>query len=259
VIPQPLAADEDAREAVRAMKVAEQMEIERARREARRRLDAEERGAVVTPELLTLSAFLAEPDPPVRWRIEGLQPSDSRLMVAAQFKAGKTTLRDNLLRSLADGDRFLGSFEVRPVVGTVAVVDTEMARTQARRWMRDQRIRNTDRVVLTLLRGQAAAFDLLNPEIRAQWAEWFRQRNARYLVLDCLRPVLDALGLDEHKDAGRFLVAFDALLRDAEIEEAAIVHHMGHVGERTGHVDPGSTRIGRGGDGCGSCGGHALR
>ena len=55
--------DEDAREAVRAMKVAEQMELERAKREAKRRLDAEERGPMPAPEILTLHDFLAQPDP----------------------------------------------------------------------------------------------------------------------------------------------------------------------------------------------------
>jgi hypothetical protein len=139
----PLTADEEAREAVRALKVSEQMELERARREAKRRLDAEERGPVQPPVLVTLHDFLAQPDPLLR--IEGWQPGDSRLMVTAQFKSGKTTLRDNLLRSLADGDLFLGSFAVRPVLGRIAVIDTEMAPTQARRWLRDQQIRHTDR------------------------------------------------------------------------------------------------------------------
>ena len=53
-----------------------------------------------------------------------------------------------------------------------------------------------------------------------------------YLIIDCLRPVLDALGLDESHDAGRFLVALDALLKDAHIADAALVHHMGHTSER---------------------------
>jgi hypothetical protein len=53
------------------------------------------------------------------------------------------------------------------------------------------------------------------------------------LLFDCLRPVLDALGLDESHDAGRFLVAFDALLLEAGIGEGGIAHHMGHVGERS--------------------------
>ncbi len=53
-----------------------------------------------------------------------------------------------------------------------------------------------------------------------------------YLILDCLRPVLDALGLDESHDAGRFLVAFDALLTGAGIADACVLQHMGHGGER---------------------------
>src|SRR6185295_16578040 len=54
-----------------------------------------------------------------------------------------------------------------------------------------------------------------------------------YIVVDCLRPILDALGLDEHSDSGRFLVALDALLFEANISECLLVHHMGHVGERS--------------------------
>jgi hypothetical protein len=52
------------------------------------------------------------------------------------------------------------------------------------------------------------------------------------LILDCLRPILDATGLKEGNEAGVFLVAFDALLKQAGIAEAGIAHHMGHVGER---------------------------
>jgi hypothetical protein len=42
-----------------------------------------------------------------------------------------------------------------------------------------------------------------------------------------------ALGLDEHREAGRFLVALDTLLADAGIPDAAVIHHMGHVTERS--------------------------
>ena len=55
------------------------------------------------------------------------------------------------------------------------------------------------------------------------------------VVLDCLGPVLGALGLDENSntDVGRFLGAFAELLDEAGAPEAAVVHHMGHSGERT--------------------------
>src|SRR6185503_6838808 len=48
----------------------------------------------------------------------------------------------------------------------------------------------------------------------------------------CLRPVLDALGLNEHTEVGLFLTALDALLREANIPEALVIQHMGHKGER---------------------------
>ena len=41
------------------------------------------------------------------------------------------------------------------------------------------------------------------------------------------------VGLDENHDAGQFLVAFDALLYEAGILDACLVHHMGHANERS--------------------------
>ena len=68
--------------------------------------------------------------------------------------------------------------------------------------------------------------------MRGQWARRLRDLGCDYLIFDCLRPVLDALGLDESHDAGRFLEPFDALMAEAGINDAAIAHHMGHAGER---------------------------
>lgn len=57
-------------------------------------------------------------------------------------------------------------------------------------------------------------------------------KGADYIILDCARPVLDALGLDENHDAGKFVTAFDALLNEAGIRDALVVQHMGHANER---------------------------
>jgi hypothetical protein len=89
------------------------------------------------------------------------------------------------------------------------------------------------RVIVDSLRGAVGSLDLLDPDVRAAWADRFRARGVSYLILDCFRPVLDALGLDEHHDAGRLLVAIDTLMTEAGISEACIVHHMGHLNERS--------------------------
>jgi hypothetical protein len=52
------------------------------------------------------------------------------------------------------------------------------------------------------------------------------------VILDCLRPVLDALRLSEDKDASKFLGDFDAMLVEADVPDAMVIHHMGHGQER---------------------------
>jgi hypothetical protein len=210
-----------------------ELATQRMRREARRILDAEERPPAELPEILTLRERLARPRQPVTYRIEGWQPAGSRVVLVAQFKAGKTTLVGNLARVLVDGGLFLGRDPTHPIPGTVALLDFEMSAAQFDTWLAEQKIINDDRVVVLPLRGAAGAFDILDPDRRAEWAKLLADQDVSYLVLDCLRPVLDALGLDEHHDAGRFLTAFDALMADASIAEACIVHHMGHYAERS--------------------------
>jgi hypothetical protein len=216
-----------------AERLAEELALLRARREARRLLDAEERPPASLPEILTLRERLQRPREPVTYRIEGWQPAGSRLVLVAQFKAGKTTLVGNLARVLVDGGLFLGRDQAHPVGGTVALVDVEMSAAQFDTWLASQKIVHDDRVVVVPLRGAAGAFDILTPDRRTEWAALLRERQVSYLVLDCLRPVLDALGLDEHHDAGQFLTAFDTLMAEASIAEACIVHHMGHYAERS--------------------------
>jgi len=220
-------------DAAHARRVEEEVERQRVQRDARRTLDAEERRRVDPPDILTLRELIARPDPVVEWRIEGWQPAGGRVLLAAMAKTGKTTLMNALVRSLVDGQPFLGRHRVEPVAGTVAILDTEMSSMQIRRWLQEVRISSDDRMIVAPLRGHVDALNLLDRDIFAKWVSWLRSGSVTYLILDCLRPVLDALGLDEHRDAGRFLVAFDALLREASIAEGVVVHHMGHSGERS--------------------------
>jgi AAA domain len=216
----------------RLIAIADYKEKLRVQRDAQIQLDAEDNppGTITLP---TLRDRLATPPPAIRWRIDGWQPRNSRVMVAAAFKAGKTTLRTNLVRSLVDGDPFLGVAAVTPVTGVVIDLDFEMSAWQLDDWYRTLGIVHDDRVHVVSLRGQARAFNLLNPTVRAEWVHRLRGLGAEYLTLDCLRPILDALGLDENRDAGRFLVALDALLTEAGIAEACVLHHMGHTSERS--------------------------
>lgn len=226
-------ADEVRRLAYERLVAEETTKLE-VREEAQRRLRARQRPAK-TPTITALDEFLAIEDPPQRYRLEGLWPSGGRAMLAAQFKAGKTTMVGNLVRALVDGEAFLDAFAVEPLVEgrRVVVIDDELDERMIRAWLRDQNIVHTEAAAVLPLRGNLASFDILDPAIRTQWANALRQARAEIVILDCLAPLLDALGLSEDKEAGKLLVAFDELLGEADVAEAVVVHHMGHSGERT--------------------------
>jgi hypothetical protein len=212
--------------------IRHRMTVLRVNREANRRLDDEERPEVILPPIKSLPALLAEPDTVTRYLLADVAPVDSRIILSAQYKAGKTTVVGNLIRSLVDGDPFLGRFPVN-TTARVVLVDDELSENMLRRWLREQGIAATTGVAdVVSLRGRVSTFDLLDDRCRQLWATRLADVGCEYLVLDCLRAVLDALGLDENRDAGRFLSAFDALLADAGITDTLLVHHMGHGNER---------------------------
>jgi AAA domain/Bifunctional DNA primase/polymerase, N-terminal len=215
-------------------KLREALERARRARKVQRIIQREESGATfVPPALRELGAFLREPDEEVRYRVEEVWPAGGRVLLAAQYKAGKTTLRDNLVRSLVDGEPLLGEFAVQPVAGRVVVLDLELSEGMLRRWLRDQRIQREDGVVAGPLRGNARALDLLDDSVMDWWVRHLQGVGCEVLMLDCLRPALDALGLSEDKDAGRYLVKFDELLERCGAREGVIIHHMGHAAERS--------------------------
>lgn len=195
-----------------------------------RQIAAERDGVAVTaPGPMTLTALLNEPDEGPTYRVGELWPTAGRVLLAAQFKSGKSTLVGNVIRALVDGNQFLGRFDVTPV-GKVALIDTELDKRTLRRWLRAQGIVNTEAVSVLSLRGAVSAFDILDPATRSGWVR--QLAGADVVILDCLRPVIDALGLSEDKDAGRLLVAFDALLAELSANEGMVVTHMGHQNER---------------------------
>ncbi len=83
------------------------------------------------------------------------------------------------------------------------------------------------------MRDGVASFDLAAPDVFAEWVGVLTELDAGFVVLDCLRPILDAMGLDEDREASRFLTPFGELLaRSTATGEGAVVQHMGHNEER---------------------------
>lgn len=184
----------------------------------------------MTIDPIRLDQFVAEEDSSPQWRVDELWPTGGRVLLAAQYKAGKTTLMGNLMRSLVDAQSFLDRFRVTPAERIVLIDDELDART-LRRWLNDQGIENTPAIEVISLRGRLTEFDVMTQAARKPWADVIA--GADILILDCLRPMLDALGLSEAVGAGKFVLAFDALLKESGVSEGVLVHHMGHDAQRS--------------------------
>lgn len=209
---------------------ADKIRVNRAAKDVVR---AEEVGEVVIPDLIRLDDFLAEPIDPITHRIDGLWPIGGRVVLAAQWKAGKTTLRDNVLRSLVDGHTFLGVHHTAPLPGPVILLDFELDRKTLQRWLNDQGYEHQERIFVISMKGRVSAFNILDEKLRARWAELFSVVQPATIMVDCLRPILDALGLDENHEVGQFLGPLDELAGACGASEIFLVHHMGHGAERS--------------------------
>jgi hypothetical protein len=225
-------AEESTPEEARAVRVAERLESLEVAAEAQRLFNAKHQPRADAPEPMLLPDLLELPIDPVQYRIDGLLGAGGRVLLAAAHKAGKTTLVGNLLKCLVDGGDFLGRHAVTPVEGRVVLLDTELPPRLLQDWLGRQHVENADRIAVLSLRDRVTSFDLTDPAALNRWVKLLQPLEPGFVILDCLRPVLDAAGLDERGEVGRFLVPFGELLGRLNVPEAVLVQHMGHSGER---------------------------
>lgn len=199
--------------------------------DARNRLRAERAAELgqERPPLVRLDEFLAVPDEPAIYRINDNLPIGGNVLLAAQHKAGKSSLIANVIRALVDDEQYLDKWACKPL-DELVLIDNELDERMLRRWLREQDIEHTEKVRVICMKGRLTTFNLLDDHTRAEWAK--ELSGADLIVLDPLRPVLDSLGLSEDKEAGIFLQAWDALKKEAGVDESIVVHHMGHSADR---------------------------
>lgn len=215
---------------------------ERARRDARARVEGEDIAAAWSPPLgaASLTEELEIPDEPVTYRVDRLLPSGGNAILTAQFKAGKTSTVNHLVKCLADGHRFLGEFSTVIPERRIAVWNYEVGRDQYRRWLRDVDVADTARVVPLTLRGKRVPLRTKHVE---DWAvRWLVEHDVEVWVIDPLaRAIIGSA--DSENDAvqlGAFFDTIDVIKERAGVAECIIPVHTGRgEGERA----RGSTRI----------------
>ncbi len=169
------------------------------------------------------------------WRIRGLWLQKQIVMLTARWKAGKTTMVTNVVRSLVDGAPFLGQFETTPVDGAVVIVNAEMTRRQFNRWMFESNIQNRDKVLAFHVREAGpSSGDILDPTRRDELVALLNEVGAKVLILDPLNPLLSSAGVEENSstDVAKWFTALGDVIERTQVEDVMLVHHFGHAGQR---------------------------
>lgn len=193
-----------------------------------KRLVANERAATEfrdPPSWASLTEALAEPDEPVRYLVDKLLPAGGNAVLTAPFKAGKTTLVNNLARALADGTPFLGRFDVEKPAGRIALWNYEVSAGQYRRWLRDAGIENTDAVAAVNLRGHRLDLTTTHGE---EWAvRWLGENGVSVWIVDPYGRALAGADENSNSEVGRFLEAIDVIKDRAGVGELVMPAHTG--------------------------------
>lgn len=194
----------------------------RAGKEARRRFHTEAFVPFTFHD--DLEEELQTPDPDVQWTIEGLHTVGGNTTITAGFKVGKSTLMVNLIRSLVDGEPFLGTHGVRKLDGRVLYLNYEVVETQMRQAFREVALLNPKRLTHWPLRGRRLDF---NDEAAREWfVSELKRLEIEVLILD---PFSGAYHGEENSNSevGGFTKLLDQIKELAGVLDLFMPAHTG--------------------------------
>jgi hypothetical protein len=174
----------------------------------------------------------AMPRPPVQFAVDGICAIGQNVTITGQYKAGKTLLALNLVRSLVDGVPFLGEFKVGVGGGGSARVglwSMEMSQTDLDTYIDPLAIGDDGAGRLAVLNGRGFGVNILT-DVGKQWAvNWLKQWGCSVWVIDSHARMCRMAGVDENENGP----VLGLLHRLDEIKEAAGIgelYYLVHTG-----------------------------
>jgi hypothetical protein len=226
----PLSNPDQSAVALEDRLLVHELAVQRARKKARKIIDAEERSELPPFDAGTLGEILARPAPPIS-RVEDLVPWQASCLISAQRKTGKTTLVLNLAWSLLTGADFLGRFGVRPLDGNLAILNYEVSAAQLARWADKIGIPH-DRLLLVNLRGRSNP--LRDDEGRARLAAVLRSCDVEALLGDPFGRAYTGVSQNDPGEVGAWLADLERFARsEVGANDLMLTAHAGWEGERT--------------------------
>lgn len=211
--------------------IAEGVEKELLRRAIRRAADMAEATAGHTAPpadaTTTLSDALSVPAAPVQWLIEGMCSADATVVIAGQYKTGKTKIMvASLISALVDGEPFLGSKPVHVPEGGAKVGhwNLEMSGLDLiDKYMRPVGYKNPQNIKIANWRGYAV--NILTEPGKADAVAWLK--GCDVWTIDSWTALCRMCGVDPNsgKEVGALLGRIEEIKVEANVRVCFFLAH----------------------------------
>lgn len=221
-----------------------ELERQRIRKEAAKILKEEEASATYKEPIFvrSLDEELKLPEIEAQWVIRDIFPQGANISITAQYKAGKTTLINDLARSLADGIKFLDYFQEPIHPRRIVVFNYEVSENQYRRWMKDVDIKHADHVTLVHLRGER--LPMISERVQRLVIDILKDLDCQTWILDPFaRAFVGSGDENSNSDVGVFLDTLDYIKKQANVDNLVIPMHTGRAQEHGVDRARGATRL----------------
>lgn len=172
--------------------------------------------------------------PPVQFAVDGIAAVGQNVTITGQYKAGKTLLALNLVRSLVDGEPFLGEFKIDGGGGGVGsgrlgLWSLEMSMTDLDAYIDPLGIGDDGAGRLAVLNGRGYGINVMT-DVGKQWAiNWLKSRGCVRWVIDSHARMCRMAGVDEN-DNGQVLGLLHRLDEIKELAGVGELFYLVHTG-----------------------------
>ena len=221
-----------------------ELERQRIRKEATRIIREEEASATYKEPIFvrSLKDELQLPEIEAQWVIRDIFPQGANISITAQYKAGKTTLINDLARSLADEIKFLDYFQEPTHKRRIVIFNYEVSENQYRRWMKDVEIKQSERVTLVHLRGER--LPIISDRVQRLIISILQDLDCQTWIMDPFaRAFVGSGDENSNSDVGLFLDTLDFIKKQASVDNLVIPMHTGRAQEHGIERARGATRL----------------
>ena len=176
------------------------------------------------PASWSLDEFLSRQFEETGFIVDRLMKYGANVHLVAAAKTGKTNVAINLVRALADGGKFLGVFDTKPIKGRVCMMDFELDERQAQDWLKRIGIKNTSKVEIYPLRGMPNPFR--SPEAMRELEEVLKALEIEFLILDPFSSIYSG-DANSNTEVKAFLKELDAFKLRSGVQHLVIAVHAG--------------------------------